>query len=142
MTNDKDPNVWHSGPPPFVGWWNASSIKHWGAMRWWDGEKWSVAVFANDKPETRDGELVKLSQHTAMNQNMIEWSWQWPENARRPRPVVTTVGIFPDDPSVEFWIRQLSGRDWVFDCVGGFCIAVPEHYARYPVLIYADGRLA
>jgi len=39
---------WHRGPPPSLGWWEASTT-HFGPplsglYRWWDGEAWSNPV--------------------------------------------------------------------------------------------------
>ena len=38
--------IWHSGPPPHVGWWNASFdfVKGNNDWRWWDGKCWSIVV--------------------------------------------------------------------------------------------------
>lgn len=43
-TDMKPERVWHSGPPPAVGWWNASRSKDPYIWRWWDGKKWSWGV--------------------------------------------------------------------------------------------------
>lgn len=34
--------IWHSGPPPSLGWWPASFKKDLNMLRWWDGECWSI----------------------------------------------------------------------------------------------------
>lgn len=38
------PPGWHSGKPPSIGWWPASSIFAEDMYRWWNGKKWSAPV--------------------------------------------------------------------------------------------------
>lgn len=45
---------WRSGEPPEVGEWNASCDKRATALRWWNGEWWSVAYDALDFPATKE----------------------------------------------------------------------------------------
>lgn len=71
---------WHKGPPPHVGWWQASNFEYSGAWRWWDGEAWSCAV---NYKATR--------AHVVRNANVrsdatdIKWTDHYPANARVPR---------------------------------------------------------
>ena len=37
-------NEWFSGPPPSCGWWPASVAEKAKAVRWWNGEYWSIPV--------------------------------------------------------------------------------------------------
>lgn len=76
--------VWHSGPPPHVGWWNASNCWALDAWRWWDGTAWSY-------PSYSDHEGFALAAlRVDPDQGSIEWTTYWPEHARVPR-------INPDD---------------------------------------------
>lgn len=76
--NDRE---WHSGPPPHVGWWNASYSRRTDVWRWWNGEAWSISVF--------DGcpalEAAARATEHGIYQHEIEWTDYWPENARVPR---------------------------------------------------------
>lgn len=35
---------WRSGPPPCVGWWNASTRRDPQVRRYWNGKRWSRCV--------------------------------------------------------------------------------------------------
>lgn len=72
--------VWHKGPPPFIGWWNASFSIDEDIWRWWDGEYWSVPATPVDSFD--DISLIAKDKSYASN---IEWTTYWPENARVPR---------------------------------------------------------
>lgn len=71
---------WHKGPPPHIGWWNASAWRFGNIWRWWDGEKWSRSV-------RNDAEAVVASVTASIpsSQEDIEWTDYWPKNARVPR---------------------------------------------------------
>lgn len=70
--------VWHKGPPPHVGWWNASSKKDKECWRWWDGKHWSIPVEMGAYPPAYYAECKSVtSDHF--------WTDYWPENARVPR---------------------------------------------------------
>lgn len=74
-----DQNVFHSGPPPHIGWWSCDS----GWWRWWNGERWSHGVKPRAMPYTvRRGARKPVPLH---NNQAIGWSHYWPENARVPR---------------------------------------------------------
>jgi len=72
---------WHNGPPPHVGWWEASWCKNTGVWRWWDGKQWGDACAPEDSPEEA---AKKAGIHAAYQEN-IEWTHHYPENARVPR---------------------------------------------------------
>ena len=80
----KDDREWHSGPPPHIGWWNASYYNGHNrnmSWRWWNGEYWSHLVFPFDSIV-----MVGISSGEFDDyQDKIEWSDYWPENARVPR---------------------------------------------------------
>ena len=72
---------WHKGPPPHIGWWNASACRVEDSWRWWNGVRWSW--FA------RSYYSAKMAAESAAVQSeiitIIEWTDYWPENARVPR---------------------------------------------------------
>lgn len=69
--------VWRSGPPPSIGWWNASVSKAEDCWRWWNGEKWSRPAW----PEFSATYAAKRAKMTANLQDAF-WNDYWPENAR------------------------------------------------------------
>jgi hypothetical protein len=80
MDKKKAPRVWHKGPPPHAGWWNASRENHRNAWRWWDGTEWSYFVYSHwDKVVVAHRATKKASDYG------ILWTDYWPENARVPR---------------------------------------------------------
>lgn len=85
--------VWHKGPPPHVGWWNASVLRDESAWRWWDGQEWSFACFEYE--DGSDGELPDFNADT-----QVEWTGYWPENARVPRL----------DPTGGHWTFNVDGK--------------------------------
>jgi hypothetical protein len=74
--------VWHKGPPPFVGWWNASSMKICSLWSWWNGESWSAGVM-DDMDETYAATCAVAPNER--NTSEIFWSDYYPEDARVPR---------------------------------------------------------
>lgn len=74
--------VWHSGPPPHVGWWLASYSKHPDTWRWWDGNAWSAPAF-NDYSAKQAG--IEANKPAIESPKAISWCNYWPENARVPR---------------------------------------------------------
>lgn len=72
---------WRSGPPPHVGWWNASAGRSKVMWRWWDGKRWSRAAadFRSSKTAARRAEEPTLYT------GAIEWRHYYPEGARVPR---------------------------------------------------------
>jgi len=78
---NQERHVWNSGPPPHVGWWNASSIGNFKrAWRWWDGKQWSAAaIFSQDVTEAVRGAGM------AARERNIRWTDYYPVDARVPR---------------------------------------------------------
>lgn len=74
--------IWHKGPPPHVGWWNASVGRVSGVWRWWNGEYWSM--HATSRAKAIDA-AQQAAQKSINGQEKIEWSDYYPENARVPR---------------------------------------------------------
>ena len=74
---------WHSGPPPHVGWWQASIERAGGRWRWWDGCRWSVTGFEDMTSE--DAAFVASCVSRLADVFPVEWTTYWPENARVPR---------------------------------------------------------
>lgn len=73
--------VWHKGPPPHIGWWNASNGRYFIAWRWWNGKQWSVAAY----PDYALRDIARVARKPNANQKLIEWTDYYPENARVPR---------------------------------------------------------
>ena len=74
--------IWHKGPPPHVGWWNASVYSNENCWRWWDGSNWSGVSYPALKAETAAHyALTPAAEGLAR----IFWTDYWPENARVPR---------------------------------------------------------
>jgi len=74
---------WHSGPPPHVGWWNASMNESPNTWRWWNGTAWSTACFQGT--EINEIGRIALEPGDTYEQECVQWSWDWPANARVPR---------------------------------------------------------
>jgi transcription antitermination factor NusG len=75
--------VWHSGPPPHIGWWNASFDKSYRDWRWWDGSRWSKLAFPEDP--ACYASIYADTKVAPEHQHAVRWSDYWPENARVPR---------------------------------------------------------
>ena len=73
---------WHSGPPPHIGWWNASLLELISVWRWWDGTAWSDFV-SEDKNAATAANRAK--QKISRGDANIKWTDYWPEKARVPR---------------------------------------------------------
>ena len=80
--------VWHKGPPPHVGWWNASAGRNPDVWRWWNGKHWSGLV--RRSADWKKAGKVALGPNLFGRQESIEWNDYWPEGAAVPR-------INPDD---------------------------------------------
>lgn len=74
---------WHSGPPPHVGWWNASAGDYEEIWRWWDGECWSDPAYSTQDADVAQWSALCPARYSA--QSRIRWTTYWPENARVPR---------------------------------------------------------
>ena len=73
--------TWHKGPPPFRGWWNASSCADEDCWRWWNGMLWSFPAYPGYTEE-----LVFMAMTGQPNdQKDIKWSDYYPKDARVPR---------------------------------------------------------
>lgn len=77
MSNRK----WHKGPPPHVGWWNASNCRLNHVWRWWDGKLWSRMV----KDSCTAGYAGECAGIHIPNDGVILWTDYWPAKARVPR---------------------------------------------------------
>jgi len=73
--------VWHAGPPPHVGWWNASMNKDELCWRWWDGAQWSIPAW----PNTHMTCVVEAARTPSLFQGEMQWTHDYPANARVPR---------------------------------------------------------
>jgi hypothetical protein len=80
MESTKENRVWRKGPPPHVGWWNASTEKDSGIWRWWSGEYWSPAVNQTSNP----GDVLYASGRRGC-QGAVRWNDYYPADARVPR---------------------------------------------------------
>jgi hypothetical protein len=81
MESTKSKRVWHKGPPPHVGWWNASFYSLDEVWRWWDGEKWSIPSETN----INAGYAARQASIASSSQREIKWNDYYPEGARVPR---------------------------------------------------------
>ena len=73
--------IWYSGPPPHVGWWNASFYRYKNCWRWWNGADWSLGTRAAFPGK----EAAKWAAILSRRQHNIFWTDYWPENAHVPR---------------------------------------------------------
>jgi hypothetical protein len=72
--------TWHKGPPPHVGWWNASWANDLTAWRWWNGKHWSHVAYPEDSEF-----FAEISAQSQTPHDYIEWTNYYPKNARVPR---------------------------------------------------------
>ncbi len=79
--------VWHKGPPPHVGWWNASVGRRLHVWRWWDGKRWSLPAFPHHDAVDANQKAQNKPDSTKVD---IPWNFRWPLGAAVPR-------IDPDD---------------------------------------------
>jgi len=111
---------WHKGNPPHIGWWNASCCQLKQSWRWWDGKTWSLAVTPRSTAE-KAGKAAKKPYE----EQDIEWTYCWPENARVPRTRPDTLWNVLD---------SATGQDRVFadealSLIGTAKMAEEEAYA-------------
>ena len=102
--------TWHKGPPPHVGWWNASTSRARNLWRWWDGAEWSTYVFS-----ASTAVAARRAAATTRGYNGIEWTDYYPADARVPRL----------DPA-EGWLLNTGKR--------------PEHPGRIEVAFFDGKR--
>jgi hypothetical protein len=89
----KKVRVWNGGPPPSVGWWNASLTRDLTTWRWWTGEQWSLAAF-----EPADAEIAaKYANGFYGDTSGVEWTTYWPKRARVPLSQSGRAQVSSDD---------------------------------------------
>lgn len=74
--------IWYSGPPPYVGWWNASMYQLPAVWRWWDGNCWSKE--ADPSLHGDDAQRCAQVPDSCLSRPVL-WTKHWPKNARVPR---------------------------------------------------------
>lgn len=77
---------WNSGPPPHIGWWNASRCREDDIWRWWDGYCWSLGANCTDSAELA-ATLAKCKDRTYAE---VEWTHRYPVDARVSRSIIHT----------------------------------------------------
>jgi hypothetical protein len=93
MESTASKRIWHSGPPPHIGWWNASLWGDHDLWRWWDGQRWSWGVNSSDPIN-----VVRLQASKRLGYD-VKWSDYYPENARVPRVDPRSVDVrIPMEP--------------------------------------------
>lgn len=74
--------IWKSGPPPHIGWWNASTREDKNFWRWWNGETWSFGCL-------HDAESLYAAkcanERVSIRSKYVKWCDYYPPNARVPR---------------------------------------------------------
>lgn len=73
--------IWHKGPPPHVGWWNASKTADVSCWRWWNGMNWSQPAYRSFSKK----DVASAAKEVSSRQNVIFWTDHYPANARVPR---------------------------------------------------------
>jgi len=79
--------VWHLGPPPHAGWWNAGTRPRYDLWRWWDGKRWSQPAHASTHAELA-GVLAAIPTKSVAP---IRWTTRWPRRARFARTTLAAV---------------------------------------------------
>jgi len=72
--------TWHSGPPPSVGWWPASTMENESVIRWWNGTYWSFPLDRLCRPH----EITLYSSLESSCQRTIRWRHRpknWPAHS-------------------------------------------------------------
>jgi hypothetical protein len=75
---------WHSGPPPSMGWWpcRLKGEGFYDFLRWWNGERWSLAVSARHAAESAAKIAITPTHYTT---RQIQWSARpdsWPARSK------------------------------------------------------------
>jgi len=95
-----DPDTVHTGPPPFVGWWNAF-IETPGRDKWrfWDGAGWSFLL----RPSSSVEQVGSLAGYrtSASKSSQVRWTWYYPENARVPRLPIYCVYLDENGDTID-----------------------------------------
>lgn len=74
---------WHKGPPPSIGWWQASNARQSRILRWWNGVHWSEPVHVTESAE-KAARIAKFRDYGCSVQDIyegIEWKHRpksWP----------------------------------------------------------------
>jgi len=71
--------IWNQGPPPHIGWWNASISHSSSAWRWWNGSHWSFVAYDDYTATRARHQAAKLTRAD------IEWTDYYPVDARVAR---------------------------------------------------------
>lgn len=74
-----DTRVWHAGPPPHVGWWNAAHERDAESWMYWD-TYWSMASDSGDSPEQ-----AAINAQWPSSGDHIEWTHYYPSGEHRHR---------------------------------------------------------
>ena len=72
---------WHSGPPPSIGWWPASTMRNNDILRWWNGEFWSRST----KVGCTAWAAARNAQIKALDGFYVEWTERpdsWPARSK------------------------------------------------------------
>ena len=96
MSNER---ICHKGPPPHVGWWNASVGRNQQVWRWWDGKRWSEFVSDRTSAET-----AGFNADFPATVSCVQWTDYYPKNARVPR-------IDPSNPPIGTRVKILN--EWM-----------------------------
>ena len=99
---------WHSGPPPHVGWWNASPFQAAAWWRWWDGSGWSVSVHESASC-VYAGRCAEQRERQS-DQRCILWTDYWPENA-------VAVPVVKDAPVARTKRAIQACGEWLVACL-------------------------
>jgi len=81
MKSTKTKRIWKSGPPPHIGWWNASNAQMPDVWRWWNGKQWSRMT----KASWTDASAAECASIREPSLGTILWTDYWPKGARVPR---------------------------------------------------------
>jgi hypothetical protein len=85
MKSPNNPVYWHAGPPPHIGWWNASVCSDLEAWRWWDGTRWSKAAYPDEFWGLEEIQMWAETPASEEHQQRVRWTHLWPDNALVPR---------------------------------------------------------
>jgi len=65
--------VWHSGPPPEIGWWPASLFEDQSTIRWWDGARWSQSA----NPAYTAELAAEMAKFECRWPEEVKWTKRW-----------------------------------------------------------------
>lgn len=109
---------WHYGPPPHVGWWNASPVQMTDVWRWWNGEYWSMSASPHEGADSA-AYWAECPELKLMPNEQIQWTDYWPENARVPR-IVPDVHLAKNNYKAYYhWHDTNTFEIWHLDPVTG-----------------------